>query len=410
MANDDQYKLVGHPKLTIKRLLLEGQSWWHFYQDNKATLRDSVKDNIHKIISCKRRCMGIATYACPTAGCEHIRVVPFTCNGRSCSSCGYKLTQQWITKQMDILPETTWQHITLTMPEVFWSLFFENRWMLNDVMKIGAEVLQSIADQRGIKVGIFMALHTFGKDLKRNVHLHLSVTCGGIHLEDNTWKKLFFAKPLVMQLWRKRMLDYLDQCRQQQGFTCLPSSIDNVNDNDHLAFQIQYYRSKYWHVHLSRPAKNHLHNVQYLGGYIKRPPIAESKLRHYDGKNVTFVYLNRKTNLYENKSMAITTFIQKFIDHIPDKHFRLIRYYGLLANSVRGKWLPLVRELLNLPTPIQRKPDPWHLMYWRAFGRDPITCIICGTTMQLTGLTFFYDAAQLRGFHDKFALRKIIHC
>ncbi|MCP3679659.1 MAG: hypothetical protein GY782_05075 [Gammaproteobacteria bacterium] len=86
--------------------------------------------------------------------------------------------------------------------------------------------------------------------------------------------------------------------------------------------------------------------------YIKRPPIAESKLRHYDGKNITFSYLNHTTNQYQQKTLSPMGFIQKFTDHIPDRNFRGIRYYGLLANSIRGKWLPIVRALLSLPGPV----------------------------------------------------------
>ncbi len=103
-------------------------------------------------------------------------------------------------------------------------------------------------------------------------------------------------------------------------------------------------------------------------------------------------------------------FIQKFTDHIPDRNFRGIRYYGLLANSIRGKWLPIVRALLSLPEPIERKRVAWDVMHWRAFGKDPLACLLCGANMRLAGLVFCYDTAQLRGFHQKLALRKWIPC
>ncbi len=367
-------------------------------------------DNIVKVMSCQRRCNGFATYRCSNEDCGHAKVVPFTCGGRFCNGCGHKSTQLWIAKQTESLPETTWQHITFTLPEVFWDLFWENRTMLNDIAHIAAEVIQSIALERGIKVGIFTALHTFGRDLKRNVHIHLSVTWGGIKLDDLTWKDLYFAKSAVMQRWRRAVLDWLDQCQQQTDFTYLPSTIDNVSDAAYFNFQLDYYKHRYWHVHLGEPKKNHLHNVNYLGRYIKRPPIAESKLRHYDGHIVTFTYLNRTDNAHQEKRMDVMTFIRKLTDHIPDRHFRNIRYYGFLANSIRGKWLPLVRELLSLPDPIDRQQASWDVMHWEAFGTDPLRCILCGSNMRLTGLTFCYSTAELCGFHQKLALRKWIPC
>ncbi|APC95815.1 transposase family protein [Francisella tularensis subsp. novicida] len=39
-------------------------------------------------------------------------------------------------------------------------------------------------------------------------------------------------------------------------------------------------------------------------------------------------------------------FLERFIKHIPEKSFRMIRYYGFLSNSIRGK-LPKIYQLLG---------------------------------------------------------------
>ncbi|MFK0569557.1 transposase [Endozoicomonas sp.] len=46
-----------------------------------------------------------------------------------------------------------------------------------------------MAGKKGIRSGIFTALHTFGRDLKWNTHVHLSVTTGGLakSLEDSVF-------------------------------------------------------------------------------------------------------------------------------------------------------------------------------------------------------------------------------
>ena len=43
-----------------------------------------------------------------------------------------------------------------------------------------------------------------------------------------------------------------------------------------------------------KASSNHYANVNYQGRYIKRPPISDSKLKHYDGNNVIFKYLDHK--------------------------------------------------------------------------------------------------------------------
>lgn len=40
-------------------------------------------------------------------------------------------------------------------------------------------------------------------------------------------------------------------------------------------------------------------NVDYLGKYLKRPPIGETCIKHYDGRTVTYLYLDHYTNATE---------------------------------------------------------------------------------------------------------------
>jgi len=99
----------------------------------------------------------------------------------------------------------------------------------------------------------------------------------------------------------------------------------------------------------------HKQNVSYLGRYIKRPAIAESKLKHYDGNEVTFKYLDHTTNTYRQFRLTAEQFIGRFVQHIPDIGFRMIRYYGFLAHRVRGKLLPIVYQLLEQASPVNKK-------------------------------------------------------
>src|SRR5258708_5048269 len=92
-------------------------------------------------------------------------------------------------------------------------------------------------------------------------------------------------------------------------------------------FLNQLYK-KTWIVFCAKPCNDYKRNVEYLSRYIKRPAIAESKLRHYDGSGVTFRYLDHTTKTYRNFKLTAEEFIAKFIQHIPDRGFRMIRYYG----------------------------------------------------------------------------------
>ena len=49
-----------------------------------------------------------------------------------------------------------------------------------------------------------------------------------------------------------------------------------------------------WVVHFSMPSDNHYRNVTYLGRYLMRPrpPIGETRIKSYDGHQVTFEYFD----------------------------------------------------------------------------------------------------------------------
>lgn len=110
-------------------------------------------------------------------------------------------------------------------------------------------------------------------------------------------------------------------------------------------FANQY--AKYWRVHCAKPNNNPKKDIEYLGRYIKRPAIANSRLLHYSGTGFVFKYFNHSTKKTEYTQLHPFELITRFIEHIPEKGFRLIRYFGFLANRVRGKLLPLVHALFK---------------------------------------------------------------
>ena len=120
-------------------------------------------------MSCKNKVRGYKKYKCSNDKCDNIKIIPHTCKSKLCSSCGKKATATWIAKQNNILPNTEWQHITFTMPSELWDLFWLNRELLNQITKLAADCIMTLARKLDVVPAIFTALHTFGRDLKRNV-------------------------------------------------------------------------------------------------------------------------------------------------------------------------------------------------------------------------------------------------
>lgn len=124
-------------------------------------------------------------------------------------------------------------------------------------------------------------------------------------------------------------------------------------------------------------------NLEYIGKYVKRPPIGETRIKNYDGKNVIFQYLDHYTNTTETMSLNAHAFIARLICHISDKNFRVIRYYGFLANRVRSSLLPIVYSFLNMKKHITKVYITWKEMMIVTFKKDPLYCYSCNKEMIL---------------------------
>lgn len=373
--------------------MLQNHAWWLYFCKNKENIRDVVIENVLKVLLCGLSVCGYKELECSNEECSHTKIITFSCNSRFCSTCGKRATDQWINKQLTVLPNCSFQHITFTMPSSLWSFFAIDSTLLNEVAKLAAECIQILANKRGITVGIFTALHTFGHDLKHNVHIHLSVTMGGL-TKNKKWKKLKFSRLALMPMWRYRIISLLRKSAKKGLINIDPKLLEN-----------EY--NKHWQVHLAKETKSPEQSISYLGSYIKRPPISMAKIKHYDGKEVTFRYMDRQDNKYKDKTYDIDTFIEKFTQHIPEKYFRLIRYYGFLANRVRSKLLPLVQKIFGT---IKAKMDTVNHkeMHIKSFGINPYQCPLCNSEMLCVGINIGQPKHKLMKRHAEIAHSRIL--
>ena len=283
------------------------------------------------------------------------------------------------------------------------ALFRYNRHLLGKPSAVAAKVTLKLSRKKGILPGIFTALHTFGRDLKWNVHVHLSITCGGLTDDQKAWKRIFFSKQVLMPMWRYEITHLLREA-YNRGELELPKDLQaTCSGKTEFNRWLDTHYKKPWIVHFAKPSKNHHRNIKYLGRYLKRPALSMSRLRHCDGKEVIFSYLNHTTKQYLRFTSRMEDFIKRLVQHIPDKGFRMIRYYGFLATRVRSKRLPKVYDLLNQP---ERKAIPIRFpgLMKNSFGIDPLECILCKSRMVLTGIVPGKRLAELHLCHERLAL------
>ena len=120
--------------------------------------------------------------------------------------------------------------------------------------------------------------------------------------------------------------------------------------------------------------------------YLKRLLLSEANILDYDGKSVLFRHLDRYTTI---KLYVFFEFIARFISHIPDQHFKGVRYYGWLANRVRSKKLPLVYAVLRNVVPENKsfKNISWYSLLIKEFNFNTLRCS-CGDYFVVIGACF----------------------
>lgn len=373
-----------HPDKPLKALLLRNDNWLTYLRENVHHIRDAVLENVTKMLACGTAAFGSREYHCRRSGCTHIKFINQTCKSRACNSCGVKATERWIRQQQHVLPDCEWQHITFTLPSSLWEVFRHNRWLLNDLSACAADILLGWAKSKHLDIGIFCALHTYGRKLNWNTHLHLSVTRGGLCTRTGVWKPIYFKLKNTEACWRAAVITLM-----RKHYDHLDLTFDGAPFVRHAVDWSRFLDSQYrrrWKLHFAKKTQHIRQTVNYLGRYLKRPPVSASRLRHYgDNGMLTFEFLNHRTGKTETLTVTPMEMIARIVEHIPDKHFRMIRYYGFLSNRRRGEALPRVYEALEMAQSDAPAMPAYATLLKGYVKVDPYECILCADRMVFSG-------------------------
>ena len=367
-------------KTTIKHILQHNNNWQRFYQKHKSQIRDSVVENINKLFLCRTQELGFHKYQCPH--CGEFVTVPHSCKSRICSSCGKLATDHWISSSLSLFPNVSYQHIVFTVPEELRDLILLNRkLLLNALFKLSSSTIISwVKSNKYYLPGIAMILHTFGRDLKFNPHIHMLVTCGGLSLSYDKWIHSFFIPEKALKpIWRHNVISFIRKSYHNNSL--LLSSNIKLNFNTFL----NNLYSKIWYVNFGKKLDNASFTIIYIGRYTKRPVIAESRILSYDGKFVIFCYDDQITSETYHVKLTVEEFIARLIRHIPDKSFRQIRYAGIFAARVRTKLIPAVNNLIEH---MKKSVNIFIRNLQNYLFTQTPRCPKCGTEMVLVGISY----------------------
>lgn len=341
------------------QLLKENRSEW----DNDSTPVD-VRTAIAQSLLCGTGALGAEVYSSPIG---ETCVVPHTCHGRACSSCGYWQTIRWQDEAASQFPEIPYSSVLLTMPPYFWELLRNNRHLIPRLPALGAGVLTDWARERfQAEVLVISVLHTFNSQLEFKVHLHIVVGSLGLHLNGNQLvQNIYFPVDLIRDRWRKAVVDLLElEVRKR--------SVRSELSIDELLEKLAYQRGLLWKVGVQGPTTPR-GIFGYIARYLRRPPMAEYRILEFNANHVRFRYKNTRDGNNEHEATSsIAEFIRRFVLHVPHRGLHGVRYFGLLAPRLRSTRYRAFLRLASLPFPLRVRRRRWAESLRETFGFDPL--------------------------------------
>lgn len=350
--------------------------------------RPAVIENVDKMIHCGDPSYGGAMYGC--ASCNTFRFVPFRCKSRFCPTCGNKYSIERTTAMSFKLIRVPHRHCVFTIDENLRHFFLDNRSLLNCLFQaVRSCILRLFHKDNKTQLftpGFICVLHTFGRDLKWNPHIHCLISEGGIG-DSGLWrKKDHFNYTFLRNAFQTALLNLLQQ-QLGPSFKKVKASCYHNHKNGFYVY--------------AKPNKCHPDKViKYIRRYLGRPVIATKRIDHYDGEFVTFHYNRHEDNKYISETLPVLDFMARLIIHIPEKHFKMIRYYGIYARH-RASDKKLHRAIPKEKHKILLSFNKWRECILLSFGYDPLQCPRCGKTMLFLELYHRHHRVPLHEMYKK---------
>lgn len=328
------------------------------------TLTPGQRRALRDMQACRTPALGGHVYACDH--CAQPRYAYHSCRNRHCPKCHREQTTRWLAQQRGHLLPCAYFLLTFTLPAALRALARDHpKTVYGLLMQCAAAALQKLAaDPRhlGGRLGGVAVLHTWTRALLYHPHVHLLVTAGGLAANGTAWLASRYPTYLVPV----QALSPIFRGKMRAALTTaglLAQVPPAVWQQD-------------WVVHC-QPAGRGDQVLDYLGRYVLRVAITNSRLEALEQGQVTFRYRDNRTQELRRVTLPAVEFLHRFLQHVLPPGCTKVRYYGLWSPTCRGQ-LAQARRLLGAAAPAAavapaaRPPSPP-----LAVGPPPRRCPAC---------------------------------
>ena len=302
--------------------------------ERKLSLKDKHFDAINAILACRTDKLGIAICVCTS--CGDTTEIKRSCKHRFCPRCGNADTNKWAQSTLQKIMNIKHHHIIVTLPKAFRKLSLMNGDLIhNALFSAAAKAVQNtFIDKFNVNVGIVSVLHTAGADLKYHPHVHMIVSRGGKICDKEEYKTIdgeYLAPQRdIAQLFKSIFCNKLALLYNQNKIKVYKA----IQSLQQFKQWMNQNHQKHWIVSIQKPLENIKQIIDYTGRYTKRACLSEFKITHIQP------HIQFKFNDYKNtprgqkpkvalKSMNPVEFLDSLLLHVPNKGFKMVRYYGI---------------------------------------------------------------------------------
>lgn len=358
--------------------------WDNISADIKASIlkyKPNADKEIKKIINCYNKNLGCNVYHCPD--CNECCFIGHTCKSRFCSSCGYKYKLERVENILSTAYNCKHRQIVFTCAKELWSYFFVDfnnliniyfqavndtiYSVLNESFKRKNGIVKKYISKAKYTPGFFAFLHTFGRDLKWNPHIHVLIA--EIKLSNSKCIKWeYFDFNALSKRFMKILLDLMDEYLNDKSFKVLKNKL------------YKKYKKGFYVYAEKKKFKNLKQGVEYITRYCGRVAISENRILNYDGNNVTFCYNDHKDNSYHEVTVTASQFITILLRHLLPNNFKIIRYFGFYRKKhpLHDKMVMMVSTETKK---IRKQILKYALSIQKFFNYNPFNCPKCGQRM-----------------------------
>ena len=299
------------------------------------------------IASCRTSVLGGHKFKCPH--CSYEEISYNSCRNNNCPKCQGIKRKEWVGKRIEELLPVPYFHLIFTISDFFNDLHYSYyKELYNAIFSASSGALLYFFKERGGIPAITSIAHSWGQTMSIHPHVHMLVTGGCLSFNKKEWIRignnyLFDVEKLSAE-FKKR---FLKEIKKRIPQLVIPESI----------------KEKEWVVFCKKPFAGAKVVVKYLGRYVNRSAIANSRIKDVSDETVTFEYKNYrkcdKNDIPATGTMPLETddFIRRFMQHIPPDNFRRVRFYGITAGKDCKAKLQAARELTYLEDFTLQEPE-----------------------------------------------------